>query len=274
MSGAPPREDTSPADLCLTRSQARAVDRYAAKVLGLPTVVLMENAGINAAGVVVDLLRREFVVDAESARVAVLCGGGSNGGDGYVVARQLKGFGLRPRVYSTHDPERLSGDAATNAAAWIALGDADGGRRGRVMRIDDPVGLAQAASEWRGCHVVVDALLGTGYSADRGPLKDTAAAVVEAVNSLTPESRAGSEPAEGFGGRVVALDVPSGLDADTGRPGHASAVRADVTVTFVAPKAGYSREGAEAYLGRVVVADIGVPESAVHAALAWDRERQ
>ena len=144
------------------------------------------------------------------------------------------------------------------------------------MRIDDPVGLAEAAAEWRGCHVLVDALLGTGYGAGRGPLRESMAAVVEAVNRLTEEAGEGTDAGGGggFGGHVVSLDVPSGLDADTGEPGRGLAVRADVTVSFVASKAGYAAAGAGAYLGRVVVADIGVPESAVRSALAWDKQRQ
>lgn len=249
----------------LTRAQCRAVDRYAVEVLGLPGLVLMENAGINAAGAVFDVLRAEFVVDGDSARVAVLCGGGNNGGDGYVIARQLMSWGVPCRVYSTKPVAQLTGDAAVNAAAWVALGQ-------RVMVIDEAVGLAEAAAEWRDAQVLVDALLGTGFSAKLAPMRDELAAVIGAVNTLVAEGQAGWETA--FRGRVVAVDVPSGLDADTGAAGGEAAVRADLTVTFVAEKTGFAAETASPYLGKVVTADIGLPASAIEAALAWGTRHQ
>lgn len=252
----------------LTRAQSRAVDRYAIEVLGIPGVVLMENAGINAAGAVVDVLKKQFIVDEGSARVAILCGGGNNGGDGYVVARQLLSWGLSPRVYGVKPVEGLSGDAAVNAAAWVGLGQ-------NITRIDDPAGLATSAERWRGDHVVVDALLGTGFGAEHGAMRGPTAAVVAAVNGLTapaPGTALGSGEADFRGrGRVVALDVPSGLDADTGRA-VGEAIKADLTVTFVAEKAGFAKPGAGVYLGKVVAADIGLPASAVAAALRAEAE--
>ncbi len=240
--------------------------------LGLPTLVLMENAAINAAGAIFDLLRESFVVDQDSARVAILCGGGSNGGDGYGVARHLKSWGLSPRVYSTHDPDRLSGDAGVNARVWKKM-------RGQVTRIDDPVGLSESVREWAGCQLIVDALLGTGYGHKSGPVREPTAAVIERVNALRqPEGAVpGDEGSVGHVGlRVVALDVPSGLDADTGEPGPAGewangfrpVVAADLTVTFVAEKAGFAR--ARRWVGRSVVAEIGVPGSVIARALALD----
>ena len=102
---------------------------------------------------------------------------------------------------------------------------------------------------------MVDALLGTGFS---GQVRAGLAGVIDAVNAVKAQ--------RGDRLRVVSLDVPSGLDADTGRVGG-TAIRADVTVTFVAPKAGFASEAAEACLGRVIVADIGLPESAVLSAV-------
>ncbi|MEL7087165.1 MAG: NAD(P)H-hydrate epimerase, partial [Planctomycetota bacterium] len=159
------------------------MDRYAIEVLGLPGVVLMENAGINAAGAVFDVLRDEFLLDEDSARVAVLCGGGNNGGDGYVIARQLLGWGVPTRVYSTKPIDGLSGDAAVNARAWVALGQP-------VMLIDDAVGLTQAVEEWREVHVVVDALLGTGFVPAQRPMRDDLAAVIGALNAMVADADA------------------------------------------------------------------------------------
>ncbi|MEO1236853.1 MAG: NAD(P)H-hydrate epimerase [Planctomycetota bacterium] len=231
----------------LTRAQARAVDGYAIERAGVPGLVLMENAAINVAGVVMDVLREHYVVDADSARVAVVCGGGNNGGDGYAVARQLASFGLSPTVTAVSDPARLTGDAAAMHRAWLGVG-------GGVTPALETAAVEAAACGWAEAHVVVDAVLGTGYGEERGAMRPTAAAAVAAINQKTT-------------GHVVAVDVPSGLDADTGRPAAGSdAVRADVTVSFLAEKAGFAVPGAGGYLGRVVLADIGLPEAVWRAA--------
>lgn len=236
----------------LTRAQARAVDRYAIEVLGLPGVVLMENAGINAAAVVVDVLSAAFGIATQEfpgARVAILCGGGNNGGDGYVVARQLMGWGLSPVVYAVKPTEELTGDAEINAEAWVRLG-------GAVVPAWEAEKMADHAAAWADCHAVVDALLGTGYGVDKGPVRGAAAAAIAAVNGLLPDR----------GPRVVSLDVPSGMDADTGEVVGAG-VRADVTVSFVAEKAGFGVTAAGQFTGKVVIADIGLPDVAVRRAL-------
>lgn len=248
--------DDSP--IRLTRKQASAVDRYAIDVLKLPGVVLMENAGINAAAVVMDVLRGglleadDGLADWElpGATVAIVCGGGNNGGDGYVVARQLMGWGVSPVVYAVKRIEELRGDAAVNAGAWQKLG-------GAVVPAWDEALVQAAAGEWAACHVVVDAILGTGFGVEKGEVRGAAAAAIGAMNQLTP----------GSGARVVALDLPSGLDADTGQA-VGDAVRADLTVTFVAEKAGFGTVGVGDCTGKIVIADIGLPESAVAAALS------
>ena len=245
----------------LTRAEARSVDGYVIETLGLPGLVLMENAGLNAAGAIMDLLKAEFVVDEDSARVSIVCGGGNNAGDGYVIARHLLAWGLSPTVYSLKPVEELDGDAAVNAKAWLKLGQG-------VEDLSKPGAVGEASERWRQSHVVVDAVLGTGFSDDKAPMRPGVAAVVRAISELrqAPESAEGG----GFLGRIVAVDVPSGLDCDTGRPagGEAgAAVRADLTITFMAEKAGFAAAGAGRYVGRVVVADIGVPEAVVEAAI-------
>lgn len=263
----------------LTRAEASAVDRYAVEVLGLPGVVLMENAGINAAAVVMDVLSGEFGVSGREvegeipgaggvpgAGVAVLCGGGNNGGDGYVVARQLMGWGVSAVVYVVKPVEGLEGDAKVNAEAWERLG-------GAVVPAWEVEMVEECAAAWAGGEVVVDAMLGTGYGVEKGPVRGATAAAIAAVNRRVERVGSGGE---GFRGRVVSLDVPSGMDADTGAV-VGDGVRADVTVSFVAEKAGFAVEGevpgelpgAGGYLGRVVTADIGLPGSVVAAALRW-----
>lgn len=252
----------------LTRQQSRAVDRHAIEVLGIPGVVLMENAGINAAGAVFDVLREafEFEVDEANAKIAVVCGGGNNGGDGYVVARQLKCWGMSPVVYATKPVADLTGDARVMAEVWERLG-------GAVVAMGEESAVVVAAQAWSASHVVVDALLGTGYGAEKGVLRGVAGAVVREMGRLV-EMDAGirGDFRGDFRGRVVALDVPSGMDADTGEAVGGACVAADLTVTFVAEKAGFGEKVAGKWLGRVVTADIGVPWSAVVAAIAGGSE--
>ena len=214
----------------MTREQVRAFDRKASEEWAVPGIVLMENAGRNAAGVATAMLR-----EPKSARVSVLCGGGNNGGDGFVVARHLLRQGIDVQVWMAVDAARLKGDARVNHAIWRCLGN-------KVAPLVTPAQIEAAKPEWARCALIVDGLLGTGFSGEvRKPFSD----IIHAVN-------------ETQGPKVLALDVPSGLDCDTGRASTAT-IRAHTTVTFVARKTGFDVQGAEAFTGRIVVADIGVP---------------
>ena len=187
-------------------------------------------AGRNTFSVAMQMLE-----GASGKGVAVLCGGGNNGGDGYVVARHLLRVGVPVRVYTAVDPEQLKGDARTNMAIWRTLG-------GETISIRASEPIAAAASDWAGCALIVDALLGTGFSGTvRSPLDE----IIRIVNALD-------------GPRVLAIDVPSGLDCDTGRV-EGETIRADRTVTFAARKVGFDAPGARQYTGDVVLVDIGVP---------------
>lgn len=233
-----------PAIESLTAAQARAVDRFCEVELGLPTLVLMENAALNLAGVVLDLLAEAVELDEDRFRVGILCGGGNNGGDGWALARHLAGFGIAVTVFAQRPAEALRGDAAVNARVALACGL-------RVVALEDAAALAARASEVSRQHVLVDCLLGTGLS---GPPRPAVAALLRALNALVDRPP------------VLAADLPSGLDADTGVPADPT-LRADVTATFVAPKAGFARPEAAAVLGRVVVCSIGVPEAVLARAL-------
>ena len=251
------------------------LDRLASSELGIPGVVLMENAGRSVAEVIFDLLSSEPRALASGGprpcgrgpetRVAILCGGGNNGGDGYVVARHLYNRGLRVAVFAASDPRRLTGDAAIHAAIIdkMASGragfqpasgrdarDTEGGQEARAPRrlecheimTEEQLNAARPCLEE--ADILVDALLGTGFSGDvRAPL----AAVIRCCNELGAQGK-----------KIVAVDVPSGLDCQTGQPSSAT-VRADVTVTFVALKAGFLQPEAKAFLGRVVIGGIGTP---------------
>src|SRR5690606_30166158 len=137
----------------LSREQMRALDKHAIEKCNVPSLVLMENAGRGAA----DLIARELAGDG-SSRVLVVCGGGNNGGDGFVVARRLLAVGLDVRVFSTALRERLTPDALANHDAWCGIG-------GTVTEIpgDGDVAKIEAAfAELGERDIVVDALLGTG----------------------------------------------------------------------------------------------------------------
>jgi len=214
----------------LTRAEVREIDRLAAAEYGLPGIVLMENAGANAA--------RLLAARGVAGPVTVVCGPGNNGGDGFVIARHLELHGCAVRLLLACDVDHFDGDAAVNARVAVRAG----------LPIE-PLAAA-GADDWRralaGADWIVDALLGTGASgAPRGPVATAIAGIVAARDA---------------GARVLAVDLPSGLDCDTGAtPG--ACVRADVTATFVARKPGFDAPGAAALVGTVYVLDIGVPRA-------------
>ena len=223
----------------LSREAVRALDRRAIEEYGLPSCVLMENAGRTAARVALSL-----VGDGGSA-ILCLCGPGNNGGDGLVIARTLVNRGHAARVVFVGPPEALdaaSDDVLRNAQLWRGLG-------GEIELAPDVAAVTALAAELAAAPLVVDALFGTGLTR---PLR---APWLELVGVLN-ESDA----------RVLAVDLPSGLDADTGAV-LGAAVRADVTVTFVAAKRGFARGAGPELCGRLVVAEIGIPRPWIEAAL-------
>lgn len=231
-----PQRQAAREPLRLTAAQCRAVDQYAIETLGIPGVVLMENAGRNAA----DLITRwagqmRKRPSAPLPRVSVVCGRGNNGGDGFVIARHLAIRGFRVSVDLMADPAGLTPDAAVNHAIVRKMGVA-------IRRLDRPRALTEAVRRWRPSPILVDALLGTGFA---GEVREPLAGVIRRINSL-------------HGPLIVAVDVPSGLNADTGEPGGV-AVKAHHTVTFLAAKVGFTRPKAKPYVGHVTVVDIGAP---------------
>jgi len=213
----------------LTRAQVRRIDRLAVERYHVPGVVLMENAAIAAANVAAAM------VPPGAGSVLILCGGGNNGGDGLAVARHLHNRGYDVRILLAADPAKYAGDAKIN---WDIC---------RAMNLPFANATAQAIAEC-GAALIVDAIFGTGLTQPpRAPFADLVAAVEK---TLAP---------------VLAIDIPSGLDCDTGRPLGPACVRAKRTVTFVAEKTGFGEPGAREYLGEVIVGDIGCPRELVEA---------
>jgi len=216
----------------LSRAQLRELDRLASERCGVPSIVLMENAGRGAA----EVIERELsTARAESAPgVLVVAGIGNNAGDGYVVARRLSLRGIAVEVLAVGEPEKLRGDALVNQRAFLGVG-------GKVSFARDAAALAAIdRASW-----LVDALFGTGL--DR-PLEGVFEEAVQRINRRV--------------GKCIALDIPSGLECDTGRV-LGAAVRADVTVTFAAHKLGLLTPGGRAHAGRLELVDIGVPPEAL-----------
>lgn len=197
------------------------MDRSAIDGHGIPGIELMERAG----RCTFDAARAAY---PEARRWLVFCGGGNNGGDGYVVARLARESGFEARVCALKPPDRLAGDAATAAARWRASG-------GETQPL--PAGSPG------GVDLIVDALLGTGL--ERAPEGDYAAAIQWINDSGKP---------------VVAVDIPSGLDADTGLA-RGMAVRARLTATFIGNKRGLFTADGPDYSGAVTFYGLGAPAS-------------
>ncbi|MBA3313991.1 MAG: NAD(P)H-hydrate epimerase [Planctomycetaceae bacterium] len=227
----------------LTREQVRRVDAIAIERYGLTGLVLMENAGRGTT----ELLRSLGI----HGKVTICCGRGNNGGDGFVIARHLAIAGHELQVLLFADPATLRGDAATNYDV-IAKADLP------VRVVSSEVGYEELINLFTGSTWIVDALLGTGAAAlPRPPFP----IIIRAINTA------------GVGGvKVLAVDLPSGLDADAGEPfrdetgKYGPCVKADVTATFVAHKIGFDRPSAREFTGDVAVIDIGVPQRVVEEA--------
>ncbi len=203
--------------LAVTPAQAVEIDRAATERFGIPSILLMENAGRAAADEAMKMLRKV------RGPVAVVLGKGKNAGDGLVVVRTLHNRGVDVRLYRVFDEIPEEEDVGANLRMARALGLAV-----------EPLPFARPA-------LVVDAIFGIGLSRDvTGPAKEA----IDAIN--------------GARARVLAIDVPSGLDATTGLP-RGAAVRAHTTVTMGFLKTGFRSVSAKKYTGKIVVAEIGYP---------------
>jgi NAD(P)H-hydrate epimerase len=216
----------------LTREQVREVDRRAIEECGMSGLVLMENAG---RGCVDALLRLGC-----RGPVAVVCGRGNNAGDGFVIARHLELRDISVRVLLLQSPADLRGDAAAN---YAILRHCDA----RIVDLSERFDPTTFDAELAGCECIVDALLGTGASGPPRPPMDVAIRLMNGASA-----------------KRLAVDLPSGLDCDSGEPAKPT-FRADYTCTFVAEKVGFSNPAAKMFLGQVEVVDIGVPRGVVRS---------
>ncbi|MDR1534635.1 MAG: NAD(P)H-hydrate epimerase [Planctomycetota bacterium] len=224
----------------LSAALCREVDSRAANLFGVPSICLMENAAVDSV-----ILARDMLGDSGHSGILIAAGGGNNGGDGLAAARGLAGLGLRVEVALLKNPASLAGDAATNLGLLrdvprVPIHDFHG----------DPQRLEQLLP---GKGLLIDALLGTGL---KGGLSPAFAIAIRILNSS--------------GLPILALDLPSGLDADGGVAGE-SVIRAERTLTFAAVKPGLLEGFGPGMAGRLYLGEIGAPSEAYPETRSSDR---
>lgn len=211
-----------------TSFQMGQIDRRATSEFGIPSLILMENAGIKAAGII-----QELFPDLGGKDICIFCGSGNNGGDGLVVARHLFNQGLNVKIFLLSPKARLKEDARINFEIASKLGIP-------LLELKES-GLKEAEDEILTCELIIDAILGTGV---KGPVTGFYAEVIELLNML--------------GSDIVSIDVPSGLNVDTGFAEEAC-IYADHTITFGLPKRGLILYPGAEWTGNLTVVNIGFP---------------
>lgn len=219
-------------DKALTRQEMRELDRTTIEEYKIPGIILMENAGRNVAEEVLKMIHGPRLI-----KVVILCGKGSNGGDGFVVARHLHNRHIPVDVFLV---ARISdilkdGDAGTNLQILLHM-------KIPVREVPDTTGVTSALKELDSYDIIVDALFGTGLS---GEVREPFKTLIEGINNL-------NKP-------IVSVDIPSGLDCNNGNI-LGAAMKATKTVTFAASKRGFYLGDGPAHTGEVIVTDISIPK--------------
>lgn len=226
--------------IAVSCAQSREIDRIAIQEFGVPGICLMENAAVASAIVALDALSEA------KGPVLIAAGGGNNGGDGLALARGLASVGIAVDVALFKSPESLTGDAGIN---FRLLCDSTAVPIHSLH--DDPDRLSGLLA---GKRLVVDALLGTGFHGSLSPLMRTA---IQCIN--------------GSGAPILALDIPSGMDGDSGAV-REEAIRATRTITFAAVKTGLLNAASREHVGHIYLGDIGAPAAALPLGNSANRE--
>ncbi len=218
----------------LGRDEIREIDRKAIEEYEIPGIILMENAGRNVAEEVLKMLP-----GIDTSRVAIFCGKGNNGGDGFVIARHLYNKGVDVFVYLTTEVSRVlsDGDASTNLKILLNMNL-------EIKELQEEY-IGKIEKELHGHNVIVDAIFGTGL---RGEVREPVRTLIAKINETDIP--------------VVSVDIPSGLSCDDGVV-LGVAVKATKTVTFVAAKTGLFQGCGKEYTGELIVSDIGVPKELI-----------
>ena len=216
-----------------TSEQMRNIDRRAIEGVGIPGLTLMENAGKGVLAAI-----ESVAGDVRGKNFAIVCGKGNNGGDGFVVARLLREGGAHASAFLLAKSEEVGGDAAVNLKRFVSMG-------GEVRELSDANVSSELGSALGKAHFVVDAIYGTGF---KGRATGPVASAIELVNSSNKT--------------VVSIDVPSGLDCDTGR-NEGPCVRASATATLALLKKGLLLYPGRRFAGEIFLVDIGIPNACV-----------
>ena len=215
------------------QKEMQKMDQYTIEKIGLPGVVLMENAG---ARIVEETLKSTV---GSSPKVIVLAGGGNNGGDGFVIARRLYDHGLHPQLWLLVDPKRIKGDAKKHLDIYL--------NRGLPLKQFQEYSLEKLQDDLMMADIIIDSILGTGVN---GPIREPLKDVISLVNTY-----ADKKP-------IISVDIPSGVSSDTGMV-EGVAIKASKTITFVFPKKGFFLNEGPQYVGDWKAVDISVPPSIV-----------
>ena len=212
-----------------TAEQMQELDRKAIETYRIPGIVLMENAGRGA----MEVISNAFP-DIQKKRIAIIAGKGNNGGDGFVIGRHFLNRGISVKAFLLADPNALRGDAETAFQMFLRM-------KGEVISVPSSKDYQKIKKDLEKFDLLIDSIFGTGLDADvRGYYRE----VIDHLNTL-------QKP-------IVAVDIPSGLDANTGKP-LGTAIRASLTVTFGLPKVGHLISPGIDYVGEVKVIDISIP---------------
>lgn len=203
----------------ISSAEAKQLDKIATDIFLIPSIILMENAGKNAADIVLNKFNPKNVL--------MFCGGGNNGGDGFVIARHLYNNAVKVKVFLAQNPIKYAGDALINLNI--------------LKKLKIPIVLLSKNNfTIPKTDLIIDALLGTGT---KGEIREPYRRIICKINeSRTP---------------VVSVDIPSGIDADTGEI-LGEAINADLTVTMIAKKTGLIRNDGKKCAGKIIVTDIGI----------------
>jgi NAD(P)H-hydrate epimerase len=217
--------------LSMSRDEVRALDAWAINELGIPGIVLMENAGRGCAQFIIETLSK-----TKKPVVCIFCGTGNNGGDGFVIARHLFNAGFAVKVVICGDIDKIRGDAKINLDILTRLD-----LKIELLDMESAETIDTSVTNLAGeANMIIDAIFGTGLI---GAVRDEYKRLIESIN--------------GLGCPILSVDIPSGLDCNTGLP-FGTSIKANCTVTFVAVKNGFAFENTRVYTGDIFVASIGV----------------
>ncbi len=225
-----------PSHSTFTRAQIRSLDSIAINKYHIPGIVLMENA---ARGLLLQSLKILNWPDTQTAphNVLLIAGPGNNAGDAFALARMFHNSNITPTIILLRPPDSYSGDALTNLKICQAM------QLNIIDAHSDPIPTLTNLTKSTSFSLIIDAIFGTGLTS---PPKEPFHSVINWLN-------------DNNWAPILSVDIPSGLDCDTGAP-YSVAVKAHTTVTFVAPKIGFTKPHAPQYLGQLIVTDIGTPK--------------